>query len=94
MLEKALSGSRVYWSWIFALLIIIGGGVAISDNLEITDNVILAGRSNVANSITEPGMYAAVIPVIEARKWRRILGRIKQLDELAKRIKALELENK
>jgi len=73
---------------------IIGGGVAIGDNLEITDNVILAGRSNVANSIKEPGMYAAVIPVVEARKWRRILGRIKQLDELAKRIKALELENK
>ncbi len=73
---------------------IIGGGVAISDNLEITDNVILAGRSNVANSIKEPGMYAAVIPVVEARKWRRILGRIKQLDELAKRIKALESKNK
>ena len=73
---------------------IIGGGVAIADNLEITDNVILAGRSNVANSIKEPGMYAAVIPVVEARKWRRILGRIKQLDELARRIKALELENK
>jgi UDP-3-O-[3-hydroxymyristoyl] glucosamine N-acyltransferase len=73
---------------------IIGGGVAISDNIEITDSVILAGRSNVANSIKEPGMYAAVIPVVEARKWRRILGRIKQLDELARRIKALELENK
>ena len=73
---------------------IIGGGVGVSDNLEITDNVILAGRSNVANSIKEPGMYAAVIPVVEARKWRRILGRIKQLDELARRIKALELENK
>jgi molybdopterin-containing oxidoreductase family membrane subunit len=28
MLEKALSGSRVYWSWIFALLVVIGGGVA------------------------------------------------------------------
>ncbi len=28
MLEKALSGSRAYWSWIFALLVIIGGGVA------------------------------------------------------------------
>ena len=73
---------------------VIGGGVAIGDNLEITDNVILAGRSNVANSIKEPGMYAAVIPVVEARKWRRILARIKQLDELAKRIKALESENK
>jgi len=72
---------------------IIGGGVGVADNLEIADNVILAGRSNVANSIAEPGMYAAVIPVVEARKWRRILGRIKQLDELAKRIKALELQN-
>jgi molybdopterin-containing oxidoreductase family membrane subunit len=28
MLEKALSGSRFYWSWIFALLVVIGGGVA------------------------------------------------------------------
>ena len=28
MLEKALSGSRTYWSWIFALLLVIGGGVA------------------------------------------------------------------
>ncbi len=28
MLEKALSGSRAYWSWVFALLVIIGGGVA------------------------------------------------------------------
>lgn len=69
---------------------VIGGGVGIGDNLEITDNVILAGRSNVASSIKKPGMYASVIPVVEARKWRRILGRIKQLDELAKRIKALE----
>jgi len=69
---------------------IIGGGVGIRDNIEITDNVILAARSNVGNSIKEPGMYAAVIPVIEARKWRRILGRIKQLDDLAKRLKALE----
>ena len=73
---------------------IIGGGVGISDNLEITDNVILAGRSNVAKSIKEPGMYAAVIPAVEAGKWRRILGRIKQLDELAKRIKDLELNSK
>jgi len=72
---------------------IIGGGVGIGDNLEIADNVILAGRSNVASSIKEPGMYAAVIPVVEAAKWRRILPRIKQLDELAKRIKALETVN-
>ena len=73
---------------------VIGGGVAIGDNLEIADNVILTGRSNVANSIKAPGMYASVIPAVEAGKWRRILARIKQLDELAKRIKALETKNK
>lgn len=72
---------------------IIGGGVGIGDNLEIADNVILTGRSSVANSINEPGMYASVIPAVEARKWRRILGRIKQLDEMAKRIKDLESNN-
>lgn len=73
---------------------VIGGGVGIGDNLEIADNVILTGRSNVANSIKEPGMYASVIPAVKASKWRRILPRIKQLDELAKRIKALETINK
>ena len=71
---------------------VLGGGVGIGDNVEITDNVVLAGRSSVAKSIKEPGMYAAVIPVVEAGKWRRILSRIKQLDDLAKRIKALELK--
>lgn len=69
---------------------IIGGGVGIGDNLEIADNVILTGRTNVSNSIKQSGMYASVIPAVEASKWRRILGRIKQLDDLAKRIKALE----
>ena len=73
---------------------VIGGGVGIADNVEIADEVILAGRSNVAKSIHEPGMYAAVIPVVEARTWRRILGRIKQLDELANRLKAPEINKK
>ena len=73
---------------------ILGGDVAISDNIEIADNVILTGRSSVPNSIKEPGMYSSGIPAVEARIWRRILGRIKQLDELGKRIKSLESTNK
>ncbi len=73
---------------------IIGGSVAIGDNLEIADNVILTGRSTVPSSINKPGSYASLLPALEAGKWRRILPRIKQLDELAKRIKALESKNK
>jgi UDP-3-O-[3-hydroxymyristoyl] glucosamine N-acyltransferase len=73
---------------------ILGGDVAVSDNIEVADNVILTGRSSVSNSIKEPGMYSSGVPAVEARKWRRIISRIKQLDELAKRIKALELKIK
>ncbi len=41
MLEKALSGGRMYWSWIFGLLVVIGGGAAcwfwqFSEGLTIT----------------------------------------------------------
>ncbi|MCJ7755409.1 MAG: polysulfide reductase NrfD, partial [Thermoanaerobaculales bacterium] len=41
MIEKALSGGRLYWSWIFGLLVVIGGGVAcwfwqFSEGLTIT----------------------------------------------------------
>ena len=41
MLEKALSGSRAYWAWIFGLLLVIGGGAAcwiwqFSEGLTIT----------------------------------------------------------
>ena len=72
---------------------VFGGGVAIGDNLEIVDNVTLTGRSNVANSLKQPGIYGSAIPVSEAGKWRRIIARIKQLDDLAKRIKALESTN-
>ncbi|MCG6950370.1 MAG: polysulfide reductase NrfD [Acidobacteria bacterium] len=41
MLEKALTGTKAYWSWIFALLLVIGGGVAcwfwqFSEGLTIT----------------------------------------------------------
>ena len=69
---------------------IFGGGVAIGDNLEIADKVVLTGRTSVANTIKEPGMYSSALPAVEARKWRRIYARIKNLDELAMRVKALE----
>jgi Ni/Fe-hydrogenase subunit HybB-like protein len=41
MLEKALSGSKSYWTWIFGLLVVIGAGVAcwfwqFSEGLTIT----------------------------------------------------------
>ena len=73
---------------------VIGGGVGMADNIEIADNIIIAGRSTIGNDLSEPGMYASPIPAIEASKWFRIIRRIKNLDELAKRVKKLESEKK
>lgn len=70
----------------------IGGQVAFSDHLEIVDDVYIALGSRVTSSISEPGAYSSSLKVEPAEKWKRNLIRLSQLDEMAKRLKALEME--
>jgi len=70
----------------------IGGQVAFSDHLEIADDVYIALGSRVTSSISEPGAYSSSLKVEPAEKWKRNLVRLSQLDEMAKRLKALEME--
>jgi UDP-3-O-[3-hydroxymyristoyl] glucosamine N-acyltransferase len=44
----------------------------------------------VTRSLEKPGMYSSVMPVEEARLWRRLVGRFKRLDLLAGRVRILE----
>lgn len=68
----------------------IGGAVGIVGHLEITDNVTITGMSFVSHAITEPGVYSSGTPLEENAKWHRNFIRIKQLDEMARRLKKLE----
>lgn len=68
----------------------IGGGTGIGGQLEIGDDIVIAGFGMVTHSLREPGMYSNVLPAEEARHWRRIVGRIKRLDELNARVRRLE----
>ena len=68
----------------------IGGGTGIGGQLELGDDIIIAGFGMVTRSIDKPGLYSSVVPVEEARLWRRIVGRIKRLDRTAARIRELE----
>ena len=68
----------------------IAGSVGINGHISICDNVVLTAQSMVVSSITEPGVYSSGIPIEAAREWRRIVARIKQLDALAKRLRAAE----
>lgn len=68
----------------------IGGTSAVSGHLEIVDDVHLTGGTNVPNSIREPGVYSSTLPLQGNREWRRNMARVKHLDELVKRVRALE----
>ena len=70
----------------------IGGGVGINGHIDLTDDVHVTGRSVVAQSITEPGVYSSGVPLQETRAWRRNYLRYRQLDELARRLRNLEKE--
>lgn len=68
----------------------IGGAVAIIQQLTICDDVMFTVRSLVTRSVTEPGTYSSSLPAEEAGLWRRNVARLKQLDSLAERLQAIE----
>lgn len=69
---------------------VIGGATAIAGHLKITDDVYLTGASQVTKSISEPGIYSSWLPVQKSLTWRKNIARLHQLDEITRRIKALE----
>lgn len=68
----------------------IGGGAAIAGHLEIADDVYLTATSAVASSIAQAGVYSSGMPVQENRAWRKTVARLRQLDDIARRLKRLE----
>jgi UDP-3-O-[3-hydroxymyristoyl] glucosamine N-acyltransferase len=68
----------------------IGGAASIAGHLEIADDVHLTATSAVPKSISEPGLYSSGMPIQDNRTWRRNVVRMRQLDEMAKRLKGLE----
>jgi UDP-3-O-[3-hydroxymyristoyl] glucosamine N-acyltransferase len=69
---------------------LIGGGVRIAGHIEIVDHVQVTGGSMVFQSIREPGIYSSGMPLDTNQRWHRNYNRLKQLDELAKRLHTLE----
>jgi UDP-3-O-[3-hydroxymyristoyl] glucosamine N-acyltransferase len=68
----------------------IGGEAGFSGHLSVCDDVVILGRSLITRSITKPGVYSSALSAEEASVWRRIVGRIKRLDSMAKRLRAVE----
>ena len=68
----------------------IGGGVGIAGHLEIADKVTVTGMSLVSKSIQESGVYSGSVPAMEADHWRKNFARVRRLDEMFRKLVALE----
>lgn len=68
----------------------IGGGVGLAGHLRVCDDVTITGYTLVTGDITEPGVYSGGIPAESAAEWRRIVGRLKRIDGLARRVGEIE----
>jgi UDP-3-O-[3-hydroxymyristoyl] glucosamine N-acyltransferase len=68
----------------------MAGMVGIAGHLEICDNVHLSGMTVVTKSITDPGSYSSGTGMMPSRDWRKSAVRFSQLDDIYKRLQALE----
>jgi UDP-3-O-[3-hydroxymyristoyl] glucosamine N-acyltransferase len=93
--HTALAGcAAVAGSTIIGRYCRIGGGAGILGHLRIADHVTIAARSLITHSIPTAGEYASGVPFQSRREWRRNAARFKQLDEIARRLHAIEKERK
>jgi len=68
----------------------LGGGVGVAGHLRIPSGTTVMGMSLVAGSLHEPGVYASGMSVLERKDFQRNAVRFRQLDDIAKRLAALE----
>ncbi len=69
---------------------LIGGGAGVVGHLTLCDGVTVGAMSLVTHSIHEPGEYASGTPLQRNRDWRKNAVRMRQLDDIARRVKKLE----
>lgn len=68
----------------------LAGGVGLVGHIEICDNVFVTGMTMVTRSITEPGAYSSGTAMQPAAEWKKSAARIRQLDDMARRLQQLE----
>lgn len=69
---------------------IVGGASGIAGHLTIGDGVHITAMTMVIKSLPEAGVYSSGTGVQPNEKWRKSIARLRQLDKMAARLKALE----
>lgn len=68
----------------------IGGAAEIIGHLEIVDDVSISSGTMIAKSVTRPGHYTGCVPFLEHTEWLQNFSRLRHLNSMADRIRALE----
>lgn len=68
---------------------LVGGGSRIAGHVEIVDHVHLSGASMVTHSLKTRGVYGG-FPAKPVDLWRKNMARFQNLDDMARRLRALE----
>ncbi len=68
----------------------VGGGAVILGHLQIADHVNVSAGTLVAKSIPQPGTYTGMVPFLEHADWLKNFARLRHLDAMADKIRALE----
>jgi UDP-3-O-[3-hydroxymyristoyl] glucosamine N-acyltransferase len=67
--------------------VMVGGGAGFTGHMEICDGAVVSAMSLVTKSITEPGMYTAVMPLMKHQDWLKNAAQMRHLDKLAMQMK-------
>ncbi|VAX25630.1 UDP-3-O-[3-hydroxymyristoyl] glucosamine N-acyltransferase [hydrothermal vent metagenome] len=81
--------SGVAGSSVLGSNVMVGGMVAISDHVSVVSGVIIAGKTGVHKSITEPGVYGGPL-VMKNMEYKKFMLTGKKVERLTARIKKLE----
>lgn len=93
--HSALAGcAAVAGSAVIGQYCMIGGRAGVLGHLELTDRVTLTAMTLVTHSIRKPGTYSSGTPLQANSSWRKNAARFKKLDDLARRIFALERKDR
>jgi UDP-3-O-[3-hydroxymyristoyl] glucosamine N-acyltransferase len=68
----------------------VGGAAVILGHLSIGDDVNVSAGTLVAKSIPHAGTYSGTVPFLEHGDWLRNFSRLRHLDAMADKIRALE----
>jgi UDP-3-O-[3-hydroxymyristoyl] glucosamine N-acyltransferase len=68
----------------------VGGGAVILGHLTLADDVNISAGTLVAKSIPTPGNYTGTVPFLEHDAWLKNFARLRHLDAMADKIRALE----